>query len=259
MSIYSAIHNGADPTTKRPVFNTRIVPSSAVRQQREHSWVWSRQSLIWRQVSQIPRGYHSHEAIGCDVRLSVQKVIWFWCWICKRSLFTVCPFNRIACPSTQYVLLSSQKRLSGTCHGACPWRQVMWLRYTWLHLSRSCSVAFPCEHRIQWFAEGEGTMGILTKNTLVNVRNSCLNEVDEPRRTHQSGNCSCTYRMKKKRGGTVSVPPASLHTPGAPPARRRRMAPSVWAINLGGAGCTCISRIKRFFLDDPYSQGALIL
>lgn len=85
MSIYSAIHNGADPTTKRPIFNTRIVPSSAVRQQREHSWVWFRQGLIWRQVSQIPRGYHSHEAIGCDACLSVQKVIWFWWRTCKKK------------------------------------------------------------------------------------------------------------------------------------------------------------------------------
>lgn len=99
MSIYSAIHNGADPTTKRPVFNTRIVPSSALRQQREHSWVWFRQGLIWRQVSQIPRGYHSNEAIGRDVCLSVQKVTWFWCRMCKKkkSLFTVCPVSRIGC------------------------------------------------------------------------------------------------------------------------------------------------------------------
>lgn len=97
--------------------------------------------------------------------------------------------------------------------------------------------------------------GILTKNALLSIRNSSFNEVDVPRRTHQSGNCSRTYRMKRKRGETVSagVPgqSVSLHVPGALPARRRRMAPSVWAIIPGGAGWRSISRIKRFSLNAP--------
>lgn len=55
----------------------------------------------------------------------------------KNSLFTICPSKSIGSPSSPHIPLSLQNRSSRTCRNACPCRQMMCLRYTWLHLPQS--------------------------------------------------------------------------------------------------------------------------
>lgn len=148
----------------------------------------------------------------------------------KTSLFAIGPFERMGSPTSPYTPLSLQKRLSGTCHHACPWGQVMRLRYTWLHLphhlgERGLSRRSPCA------SSGcrSRNAGVLTKPTPLSSRNAPLNEaaiapkaaVRYPRR----------YATKKRRrGGTrsprvpgreggraASSPPRAPPPPALPP------------------------------------------
>lgn len=119
-------------------FRTRTVPSLAVRQRGEHSWGWSGEGLIWRQVSQIPRSYHEHEAVGWSTSVYSKGYFWSWFRTGEKTLrqlsFQETRLSQFPAYTTE---LAEKVEQDLSQRPSAETDQMMWLRRTWLCLRPS--------------------------------------------------------------------------------------------------------------------------